>query len=78
MVQVRKTGKSMFGKCHYDLRSFEDLLRLQFVYELLRMDTHHKAKLVILVKFDLRQEITAVHQGESVAFAIIFRGIPVT
>ncbi len=42
------------------------------------MDSHDQAELVVLVKFRLRKEIAAVHQGESVAFAVIFRGVPVT
>ena len=42
------------------------------------MDSHYQPELVVLVQFNFRKEIAAVHQGETITFAIIFRGILIT
>ena len=42
------------------------------------MDPHDKTELVILVKLCFCKEIPTVHQGETIAFAIIFGSVPVT
>ena len=78
MIQMGESRKAMLGKSHYNLRSLKHFLRLYLIIELFWMDSHHKAKLIILVKLGLRQKISAVHKRKSVAFTVIFGCIFIT
>ena len=75
MAQPRK---AMLCKRHNHLRGFKGFPRLNLIDELLRMDPHHKAELVILIQFNFRKKIAAVYQRESIAFPKILSRFLVT
>ena len=74
MEVVAHFGQALVGVGHEHGRCVEGLARLDRIAEEAVIDAHDEARLVVLIELCFRQKASRVHQGESVAGAVILIG----